>query len=87
MKMNLMKGKLAQLLSLIHSLTLTHLTHSTHLSEQKSWLSKVICAELNLHQMGLTSQVSAPENLASSGDHCQESQFSQNNLAHIMPVL
>ena len=82
-----MKGKLAQLLSLIHSLTLTHLTHSTHLSEQKSWLSKVICAELNLHQMGLTSQVSAPENLASSGDHCQESQFSQNNLAHIMPVL
>ena len=37
--------------------------------------------------MGLTSQVSVPENLASSGDHCQESQFSQNNLAHIMPVL
>jgi len=27
-----------------------------------------ICAELNLHKMGLTSQVSAPENLASSGD-------------------
>ncbi len=29
---------------------------------------KLICAELNLHQMGLTSQVSAPENLANSGD-------------------
>ena len=27
-----------------------------------------ICVELNLHQMGLTPQVSAPENLASSGD-------------------
>ena len=47
---------------------------------------QVICAELNLHQMGLTSQVSAPENLASSGDHCQVSQHSKNNLAHIMPV-
>ena len=29
---------------------------------------KLIRAELNLHQMGLTSQVSAPENLANSGD-------------------
>ena len=27
-----------------------------------------ICVELNLHQMGLTSQVSAPENLACSGN-------------------
>ena len=31
------------------------------------WLQQ-IRAELNLHQMGLTSQVSAPENLASSGN-------------------
>ena len=29
---------------------------------------QLIRAELNLHQMGLTSQVSAPENLANSGD-------------------
>ena len=37
-------------------------------SQQGKLVGQLICAELNLHQMGLTSQVSAPENLASSGD-------------------